>query len=125
MIGRTAAFDRLSPTFSGLTTRAVSPAAQAPRPHDRPREQTPAPPPLSIVALAPAAMTALIDAQARLDHDQTQLVRARTVAGLDRLIASLEDAPAAQAISDAAPLPIRQLEHAREALARTPVDLQA
>ena len=125
MIGRIAAFGRLDPMLSGLTTRAVSPAAETPRPADRPRQPAAIPLSASIVALAPAAMTALIDAQARLDHNPPQLVRARTVARLDRLIASLEDAPAARAINDAAPLPVRQLEHAREALARTPVDLQA
>ena len=124
MIGRIASLGRLSPV-SGLTTHAVRPAADAPRLADRPRPQAPVSPPASIVALAPAAMTALIDAQARLDHSPPQLVRARTVARLDRLIASLEGAPAAQAASNAAPLPIRRLEHAREALARTPIDLRA
>jgi hypothetical protein len=125
VIGQISAFDRLGPTFSGLTTRGVSPDAETPHPADRPRQPAAVPLSASMVALAPAAMTALIDAQARLDQNPPQLVRARTVARLDRLIASLEDAPAAQAANDAAPLPVRQLEHAREALARTPVDLQA
>ena len=125
MIGQIAAIGRLNPMLSGLTTRAISPVAETPCAADRPRQQAAVPLSASIVALAPEAMTALIDAQARLDHDAPQLVRARTVARLDRLIASLEDAPAAQAANDAAPLPIRQLEHAREALARAPVDLQA
>ena len=125
MIGQTAAFGRLNPMPSGLTTRAIAPAAETPRPADRPRQQAVVAPSASMVALAPAAMTALIDAQARLDHSPPQLVRARTVARLDRLLASLEDAPAAEAARIGAPLPVRQLEHVREALARMPVDLQA
>ena len=104
---------------------AAAPAADAPLLRDRPR-QAAAQPAVSMVALAPAAMTALLDAQARLDQDLPQLERACTVAKLDRLIASLVGAPAAQAAQDdVASLPVRQLEQAREAMARTPIDLQA
>lgn len=112
-------------TLSLLSVRAVTPAVAAPASGDRPRrQQTLAQPVSCIVALAPAAMTALLDAQAHVDHDPAPIVRADTLAKLDRLIASLAGASSSAAVNDDAPMTVRELEETREAVARSPVDLQ-
>jgi hypothetical protein len=112
-------------TLSLLSARAVTPAVQVRSAPDRPQPQAAAQPVACIVALAPAAMTALLAAQADLDIGPAPIVRADTLAKLDRLISSLAGVPATAAANDDALLTVRQLEDTREALARTPVDLEA
>jgi hypothetical protein len=79
----------------------------------------------SNVAFAPAAMSALIEAQEQLSQGARQLDRARTVAKIDHLISVLADAPAAEVGSLAAPFAVRKLQTARQVLSLSPVDLQA
>jgi hypothetical protein len=115
--------------ISGAMARAVSPTTDAPTLQDHPR------PPAaqhkavqhtaSNVAFAPAAMSALIEAQETLSHGAPQLVRTRTVAKIDRLISILADVPADETGAPEAPFAVRELQTAREALALSPVDLQA
>jgi hypothetical protein len=101
--------------IQGLMARAVSPAASAPVLRDRP------PQPAALhtatpVALAPAAMTALLQAQEQMDKDAPVLARTPTVIVIDRLIAKMVDAPvAAMPVADA-PLTLRRLETARQRL---------
>jgi hypothetical protein len=75
----------------------------------------------STVALAPVAMTALLEAQERLSQDAPPLVRQHTAQKIDDLIWRLNGAgPTA-----GAPFPVRQLQTARDALLSGPFDLQA
>jgi hypothetical protein len=123
LVASIASYGNLSP-MSGTAARAVSPTPAAPRLQD------PGPPPavqhtFSNVAFAPAAMSALIEAQERLSQDTPQLERAQTVAKIDHLITVLADAPADEVGAYAAPFAVRQLQTARQVLALSPVDLQA
>ena len=123
MVASIASYGNLSP-MSGITARAVSPTPAASNLHDRPRPSA-AQHTFSNVAFAPAAMSALIEAQERLSHGAPQLDRARTVAKIDHLITILADAPAPEVAVLAAPFAVRQLQTARQVLALSPVDLQA
>jgi hypothetical protein len=123
LVASVASYGNLNP-MSGMTARAVSPAPDVPSVQDRPRPPA-APHTTSNVAFAPAAMSALIEAQERLSDGAPQLDRARTVAKIDHLITVLADAPAAEVGALAAPFAVRQLQTARQALSLSPVDLQA
>ena len=95
-------------------TRAVAPTPPAPVSNDRP----PQPAPLraaSIVALAPAAMSALIEAQEHMG-DTSVLMRETTADKLDRLISRLDDGDPPPPPADGAPLTVRRLQTAREQL---------
>ena len=76
---------------------------------------------VSTVALAPVAMTALLEAQERLSQDAPPLVRQHTAQKIDDLIWRLNGAGA----TAGAPFPVRQLQTARDALLSSPFDLQA
>lgn len=105
---------------SGVMARAVAPIGRTPTPDERPDPPT-ARHVVSSVAFAPAAMSALIEAQENVSQDAPQLARARTEAKIDRLIAILADG--AQPLDG--PLAVRQLSAARAALAMNPVDVRA
>jgi hypothetical protein len=110
--------------MSGMMARAVSPAAQAPSLRDRPQ------PPstlraVSAVALAPAAMSALIEAQERLADDAPASVRQDTVQKIDQLIYRLVGGAGPAVVSGDAPAAVRRLQAAREALSRSLIDLLA
>ena len=107
-----------------LLVCAVSPAAATPTAQDRPR------PPAErhaacAVALAPAAMSALLDAQEWIAKGPLPLTRTLTVGKLDRLISSLAGEPAAAVDPEDAPSALRELETTREQLARATIDLRA
>ena len=103
-----------SPTLGGSSLRAVAPTPVAPSASDRPR---PAPmSAASTVALAPAAMSALIEAQEHMASDATQLDREQTAAKIDRLISRLGDGPPPPPPTADAPLTVRRLQAARERL---------
>jgi hypothetical protein len=123
LVASVASYGNLSP-MSVMTARAASPALTAPNLLDRPRPPA-AQHAVSNVAFAPAAMSALIEAQERLSQGAPQLVRARTVAKIDHLITILADAPEGQVGALAAPFAVRQLQTARQVLVLSPVDLQA
>jgi hypothetical protein len=110
--------------MSGVMARGVSPSADAPMLPDR-QPRRPPQPIVSNVAFAPAAMSALIEAQERLPEGAPQLVRVRTMAEIDRLIAILGDRPADAVAAGGAPLSVRELQGARQALALSPIDIQA
>jgi hypothetical protein len=123
LVASVASYGNLSP-MSVMTARAVAPAPAAPNLQERPR------PPAALhavsnVAFAPAAMSALIEAQERLSQGAPQLVRAQTVAKIDHLITILAGAPADEIGAVTAPFAVRQLQTARQVLALSPVDLQA
>ena len=122
MVTAVAAFGSLSLMSAPGVAAAVAAAAADGRSPARPTTAQPA---ACIVALAPVTMTALLDAQAHVDLCSAPIVRVETLQKLDRLISSLAGAPATAPANDDAPLTVRDLEDVREALARTPVDLQA
>lgn len=114
MVASVASFGSLDPT-AGLMARAVAPAAAAPVLNDRPRS------PAAIhvgaqVALAPAAMTALLQAQEQMAKDAPMLARTPTVVALDQLIGQMTDAPLTAAQVVDAPMALRQLVNARAQL---------
>lgn len=115
MVASVASFGSLSQA-QGVMACGVAPAA-APILNDRPA------PPVAVhaaaaVALAPAAMTALLQAQEQMDRDAPVLARTPTVVAIDQLIAKLADAPEAAAEVADAPFTLRRLETARLQLAQ-------
>ena len=100
--------------------RAVTPVAVAPVLRDRPRHA--AQYSASAVAFAPAAMTALIEAQERLAQNAPALVRQQTAEEIDHLIARM--GAAADGELTQAPLTVRQLRSVRDALSRSAVDIR-
>ena len=98
--------------------RAVTPAPVSPSSEDRP----PPPPeeaPLlaaSSVALAPAAMGALIEAQAQASGDASMLARYHTARKIDQLIVRLDGDPPPPA-TDGQPMTVERLQAARQLLA--------
>jgi hypothetical protein len=101
------------PTLGSAPLCAVAPAPAAPTTNDRPR---PAPmSAASTVALAPAAMSALIEAQERMASDTAELDREQTAAKIDRLISRLGEGDPPPPPTDA-PLTLRRLQAAREQL---------
>ena len=124
MISQIASYGRPNP-LSGMMARAVAPAAAAPTSQDRPQPPSGQHMP-STVALAPAALSALAEAQARLAQDAPILQRQDTVQKLDQLIAQLEAAAGSDGAAElAAPFTVRRLQAARDALSPSLIDLQA
>ena len=105
-----------SPVRGPAPTRAVAPTPAAPPTNDRP----PAPTPIrsaSTVALAPAAMSALIEAQEHMAASVSLLERVHTAQTIDRLISRLADGDPPPPPTADAPFMVRRLEAAREQLA--------
>jgi len=119
VIASPASFGRPVPT-QGLTARAVAPAARAPTLNDRP-PQPPVQPSPAAAPLAPAAMTALIQAQAQLNEQAPAPDRQDTAARIDQLIVRM----AGTATPVAASFDVRRLQQARSALAQGPATAQA
>ena len=95
-------------------SRAVAPTPVAPRSNDRPR---PAPmSSASVVALAPAAMSALIEAQEQMAASATVLERERSAAKIDHLISRLDDGDPPPPPTADAPYTVRRLQAARDRL---------
>jgi hypothetical protein len=113
--------------IQGMMARAVTPVAQAPSLQDQP-------PPAPIqhvvtpVALGPAAMTALMQAQEQLNASSPATVRTETAQTIGRLLYDFDDdeddAPPPPA-GNAAALPVLQLKTTQQALYRSLIDLQA
>jgi len=104
-----------SPVQGAATSRAVAPASIAPRTN----EQPPRPAPMSAastVALAPAAMSALIEAQEHMAATATELDREHTAAKIDRLISRLDDGDPPPPPTADAPFTVRRLQAARARL---------
>jgi hypothetical protein len=103
--------------MQGVMARAVSPAADAPTLKDQPQPSA-AMHTAAQVALAPAAMHALLQAQEQMDKNAPMLARTPTVIAIDQLISQMVDAPPpAQPVADA-PLTLRRLETVRQQLAQ-------
>ena len=101
-----------------MQARAVSPRAIMPVPAAPVSGDPPKPTPqhaVSAVALAPAAMAALIEAQEHEAQGAAPLARLRTVHVLDQLIATLEGAQTTLG----SPASIQRLWAARERLLET------
>jgi hypothetical protein len=122
VISQIATYGRTAPT-SGLMARAVTPAALAPGLRDRRQPQQPAHGAATVV-LAPAAMTALIEAQEQLAEDAPRLVRQHAAQKIDHLINQLAEAPITETVVGA-PFDVRQLQVVRDALSQGSVDLKA
>jgi hypothetical protein len=119
MVASVASFG--SPTLTqGQTAHAVVPAAVASIANDVPPHHA-AQHVVSAVAFAPAAMSALIEAQEALSHPAPVLAREDTVHAIDQLIYRLD----AGATSEDMPFEVRRLHAARVALAANPVDIKA
>ena len=97
--------------------RAVTPAPQAPSAEDRP-PPPPAAPQMTVssVALAPASMGALIEAQERAGGDASLLARQNTARKIDQLIVRLDGDPPPPS-AESAPFTVVRLQVARQALA--------
>src|SRR5690242_18788601 len=95
--------------------RAVTPAPVAPGADERP---PPPPSPAlaaSAVALAPAAMGALIEAQAQMAQEDASLARQTTARKIDQLIQRLDGDPPPPP-TEAQPFTVVRLQVARQAL---------
>ena len=116
MVASVASFGSLS-LMQGVMARAVSPAADAPTLQNRPKPSS-APHASTSVALAPAAMHALLQAQEQMDKNAPITARMPTVIAIDQLISQMVDAaPTAQPVADA-PMTLRRLETVRLQLAQ-------
>jgi len=114
-----------SPSLTqGAMARAVSPAAAAAVLRDRPPQAAGAYA-VSTVALAPAAMSALIEAQERLAQDAPPLDRTRTARRIDQLLNQFAAADGPGDPNAATPFAVRRLQTVRAALSPAFVDLQA
>lgn len=124
MIAPIATYGSPTPVLSQMA-HAVSPATNVPAPRDPPRPRSPQHSP-SIVALAPAAMAALIEAQVTLSNGAPAADRQTACAHIDRLIARLSDGrmltppPAGERLAT-----LRRLETARAQLGRALGGIQA
>jgi hypothetical protein len=101
-----------------IQARTVSPGAVMPVPAAPISRDRPQPAPqhaASAVALAPAAMAALIEAQEHESQGDAPLARLRTVHVLDQLIASLDGAQT----TPGSPASVQRLQTAREQLLET------
>lgn len=70
-------------------------------------------------ALAPAAMSALIQAQETVAHDASPAARIETTRQIDRVLSQLDAAPAPSGPSPAASLSVQMLLAARHQLTQT------
>jgi hypothetical protein len=114
VVASVASFGSLS-LMQGMMARAVSPVVRGPTLDDRPQPPT-AQHTTASVALAPAAMHALLQAQEQMDRNAPVTARMPTVIAIDQLISQMTDLPpAAQPVSDA-PMTLRRLETARQQL---------
>jgi len=103
-----------SPARGPAPSRAVAPAPVAPPSNERPR---PAPmSSASVVALAPAAMSALIEAQEEMASSAPVLDRARSAAKIDHLISRLDGGDPPPPPTADAPYTVRRLQVARDRL---------
>jgi hypothetical protein len=96
-------------------SRAVAPTPAAPVSNERP----PQPAPVlsaSAVALAPAAMSALIQAQEYMSGETPILARVHTAQEIDHLISRLDDGEPPPPPAKGAPLTVRRLQTARSQL---------
>ena len=93
----------------------MAPVAPAPVSNDRPAE-APVWHSASTVALAPAAMSALIEAQERMGTDGSEFDRQKTAAKLERLISRLDEGDPPPPPTTGAPFTLRRLETARDLL---------
>ena len=123
MVASIASFSSLN-RIQGMMARAVSPAADAPTLRDQP-QQPGAQHSASNAALAPVAMTALIEAQERLAQNAPALVRQHTAQKIDQLILQLADGTAPVASGYSVSFAVSQLHTAGNALSQSLVDLQA
>jgi hypothetical protein len=96
-------------------TRAGAPVSPAPVSNDRPR-QAPVWRSASAVALAPAAMSALIEAQENMGSGGTEFDRQKTAQKLDRLISRLDEDDPPPPPAAGAPFTLRRLQTARDLL---------
>jgi hypothetical protein len=94
--------------------RAVAPTPPVPLADQRPPQ--PAPLNASIVALAPAAMTALIQAQEYMNASAPVLEVVHAAQEIDHLIARLDDGDPPPPPTDGASLTVRRLQTARQQL---------
>ncbi len=94
--------------------RAVTPAPAAPAAQDRPQSPVPIIA-VSAVALAPAAMGALIEAQAQASGETSVLARQTTAQKIDRLIVQLDGDPPPPPAGGS--FTVVRLQAARQALA--------
>ena len=96
-------------------SRAVAAVPDSPRPKDPP----PRPAPMSAastVALAPAAMSALIEAQEHMASSASVLERVQTAEKIDRLISRLGEGDPPPPPVAGEPLTVRRLQTARALL---------
>lgn len=96
-------------------SRAVAPAPAAPVANERPPQPSPQLN-ASVVALAPAAMTVLLQAQEDISSGAPVLTVVHTAQEIDHLIARLDDGDPPPPPIDGAPLTVRRLQTARERL---------
>ncbi len=96
-------------------SRAVVPVSPAPVSNDRP-PQAPVWHSASAVALAPAAMSALIEAQENMGSSGTEFDRQKTAQKLDRLISRLDEDDPPPPPTGSAPFTLRRLQTARDLL---------
>ena len=99
----------------GVTARPVAPVAPAPVSSDRPPEPSVFHA-ASTVALAPAAMSALIEAQERMGTGGSEFDRQKTAQKLDRLISRLDAGDPPPPPVTGAPFTLRRLQTARDLL---------
>jgi hypothetical protein len=116
VVASVASFGSLN-LIPGMMARAVSPVADAPTLKDRPQPSS-ASHAAATVAFAPAAMTALLQAQEQMDRHAPVTARMPTVIAINQLISQMIDTPpTAQPLPDA-PMTLRRLETARQQLAQ-------
>jgi hypothetical protein len=116
VVASVASFGSLN-LMQGMMARAISPAAVAPTLKDRPQPSS-AQHTSATVAFAPAAMTALLQAQEQMDRHAPVTARMPTVIAINQLISQMVDEPpSAQPVPDA-PMTLRRLETARQQLAQ-------
>jgi hypothetical protein len=104
------------PNLTQVTpARAVTPAPVSPPPDERPAPPLATAIAASFVALAPAAMSALIEAQAQASGDTSELARQHTQRKIEQLIVRLDGDPPPPP-ADGTPFTLVRLQAARAAL---------
>lgn len=116
MVASVASFGSLN-LIQGVMARAVAPAAAAPTSEDNARQPA-AQLSIPLVAFAPAAMSALLEAQEHMTPGTPVLVRQNTAAEIGQLITELVDAPPPAGPSNDTPFTVRRLETVRVLLAQ-------
>jgi hypothetical protein len=99
VVASIASFSRFSLMPGAMMMRAVPPTAGAPLPQDRP-QPLPAHHSAAIVTLAPAAMSALLQAQESQSKGASRPARARTLTKFDRRASGLADESADEGEAD-------------------------